>query len=321
MRIVFYGGKQAGAISLLTILARREQVELVFSQDEVVSAVAKTFGIREVPAEYLNDPETKRFLKSIKPDLFVCVHGRKIVKKEMLDLHRLGGINVHPCLYKYKGASPITRLLADGETKASVGVHHMTEKVDEGEVIMEIFQDVSDCKSVVEVYNKLYPLYCKVLRTALDRLESQKPAFVKNLSLRPVKGSDRKLIFAWRNDESIRRNSFNTRKISWTEHQKYWDSRMLSKGKYSYMIIFGGKPSGVVRLDRKEGWAEIHLMVAPEYQGQGIGATAVQKAKLLAPKLGIRKIIARVKPSNPASQAIFRKNGFEQVSYFYECKI
>lgn len=65
-----------------------------------------------------------------KSDLLVCVHGKEILTKEILDHPKLGCINVHPCLYKYKGKEPIKRLLEEDENKASVGVHYMSETVD-----------------------------------------------------------------------------------------------------------------------------------------------------------------------------------------------
>ena len=61
-------------------------------------------------------------------------------------------------------------MLADGETKASVGVHHMIDKVDMGEVIVEKFVDVTECKTAEEVYNKLYPTYAEVLIKTMEKL-------------------------------------------------------------------------------------------------------------------------------------------------------
>ena len=85
----------------------------------------------------------------------------------IFSLPRLGAINVHPCLFKYKGLHPVRRLLEDGGTRASVGVHRMAEKVDEGEVLIEEFIDIRGKKSVDEVYNALYPLYSLITLKAM----------------------------------------------------------------------------------------------------------------------------------------------------------
>jgi len=105
----------------------------------------------------------------LKPDLFVCCHGRQILKKELLALRC---INLHPRLYKYKGADLIGRLLKDKIKKASVGVHWMTEEVDRGPIIAEEFLMVNG-KNPTEIYNTLYPVYSKVLVRALNTIKAQ----------------------------------------------------------------------------------------------------------------------------------------------------
>ena len=168
--IVFYGGKQAGAICLLSLLARGESVKLAIAQDDIVEQVAGAFRIPCAPPKILDLHKNDGKLAQGQVDLFVCAHGKKIVGAKILAAHRLGGINVHPCLWKYKGADPVSRLLADKGAKASVGVHRMTSKVDSGEVLSEIFTDVSGCGTVLEIYNALYPLYAIALNSALDSL-------------------------------------------------------------------------------------------------------------------------------------------------------
>ena len=80
-------------------------------------------------------------------------------------------INLHPCLYKFKGLKPVKKLIDAGITKASVGSHYMTEKIDSGEVIVEKFIEVEG-KTEVEVYNELYVLYSEVLLETLKKVSS-----------------------------------------------------------------------------------------------------------------------------------------------------
>ncbi len=162
LRVVFLGGRQAGCIGLLALSGARHEVLGVVAYDAQVRRLAEALGL-PLFGSIGEAPVRKLFERS---DLVVSVHGREIVPKEMLGLPRLGGVNVHPCLYAYKGASPIERLLQDGNPKASVGVHWMEEKVDSGEVVVEEFVDVTGKKSTDEVYNALYPLYATALLTA-----------------------------------------------------------------------------------------------------------------------------------------------------------
>ena len=156
MKVIFYGGKQAGVVSLFLLNNYFKNIEVI-PEDALVKKAAEILNLKQTILE-----EAGSF------DLLVCCHGRKIIPKNMLDKGIC--INLHPCLYKYKGANPIKSLLSDKETKASVGCHHMSEKVDEGEVIYEKFVDVSECKNETEVYNKLYIYYAEVLSISLAKL-------------------------------------------------------------------------------------------------------------------------------------------------------
>lgn len=163
-QICFMGGRQAGVIGVLTALAKGNNIVAAVSYSDDLKAVLDSFDI----AVYKTIRD-KDFIRSLSDaDLLLSVHGREIVKSDMLKLPRFGALNVHPYLYKYKGADPVGRALRDGEFKASVGAHIMQERVDEGPVLVEDFVDVSGAGSVLEIYNRLYPHYAAVISKALD---------------------------------------------------------------------------------------------------------------------------------------------------------
>lgn len=159
LNIIFYGGEKAGMITLLAIMAKGHKVLSVIYADNLVKSVADMLGLPAFDEKCINNDFYTTTWKYQRPDLFVCCHGRKIIKKPLLDEN---WINIHPCLYKYKGLSPIKRALEDGNTLFSVGCHYMTDKVDEGMVYVENFIR-SDKKTEIEVYNDLYPLYVKTI--------------------------------------------------------------------------------------------------------------------------------------------------------------
>ncbi len=166
-KVVFLGGKQAGCTGLLTLYGAGCEVLGVVAYDPQVRQLAKTLGLPLFKS--VEEQAVKPLLG--RADLLVCVHGREIVPPKLLRLPRLGGLNVHPCLYAYKGANPIARLLRDKNPKASVGVHRMEGPVDAGRVLVEEFLDVSGWRTPEEVYNVLYPLYADALLKALRQLQ------------------------------------------------------------------------------------------------------------------------------------------------------
>lgn len=173
MKIIFYGGKQAGLIGLLSIKAAGHKIACVVPADETVEMAAKKLKLRVFKPKDINSKKSIDFLRKFNCDLLVCCHGRKILEKSLLELPKKGCINVHPCLFKYKGAGPIGRLLADGGKKASVGIHFMTEKIDCGKTLVEKFISIGDEKNVLEVYNILYPLYAIAIIEAIEKLEKK----------------------------------------------------------------------------------------------------------------------------------------------------
>ncbi len=152
MKVIFYGGRQAGIISLLTTLALNHEIVCVIPVDAPVELAAKSLGLNIKKPQNINSDESVNYLKKLKADLFLCCHGRQIIKSGILNRYK--AINIHPCLYKYKGAEPIRRLLEDKNKKASVAAHWMTDKVDQGKVIVEIFKEV-ESDTVIGVYNEL----------------------------------------------------------------------------------------------------------------------------------------------------------------------
>jgi methionyl-tRNA formyltransferase len=164
LRVCFMGSRQVGIIGALTVLAEGNSILSAVSYSEQLKDILELLAIPQCRS--IND---NKFIAKLKEaDVLLCVHGKEIVRPDFLKLPRLGCINLHPYLYKYKGANPVGRALKDGEIKASVGAHIMEAKVDFGRVLVEEFIDVSGANSVEEIYNLLYPYYGIVVLKALE---------------------------------------------------------------------------------------------------------------------------------------------------------
>jgi len=167
MKIIFYGGRQAGLVSLLTLLSLKHDIVCVIPVDDVVESVAGNLGLNIQKPKNINEDEFVGYLKGLKAEAFICCHGRQIIKARILNAFKC--INLHPCLYQYKGAEPIKRLLQDHNKRASVASHQMTETVDGGQVIVENFKEV-ESDTVVGVYNELYPIYAKTIIDTMEKI-------------------------------------------------------------------------------------------------------------------------------------------------------
>ena len=163
----YFGGKQAGCIGLLTLLSQGYEVRCVVAYGQMVSNLASALGF--LVYDTIKHPDIPALLEGA--DLLLSVHCREFVPLALLKIPRLGGLNVHPCLSKYKGASPIQHFMDDSGKVASVGVHRMTEILDEGEILSELYLDVNGCATAEEVYNELYPIYAQAIIAAIQKLE------------------------------------------------------------------------------------------------------------------------------------------------------
>ena len=156
--MILYANRNTGLLALLYFLQKEHDVKLI-TEDPMLWQIAENLGVPIVDFRANNDQE-----------LFVCVHGRKIIPPEYI---KGCMVNIHPCLYKYKGHNPIKRYIEDGETQGSVESHIMTEKVDEGEIIHSEFFDTPKCETYADFYNVAYPYYIKCLDATMKTLCSR----------------------------------------------------------------------------------------------------------------------------------------------------
>lgn len=93
-------------------------------------------GLPLVAPESVNAPEMIDLLRSWQPDLLVVCDYGEILKPAVLEVARLGGVNLHGSLLPaYRGAAPVQRAVLSGDHETGVSVIHMTSRLDAGPVL------------------------------------------------------------------------------------------------------------------------------------------------------------------------------------------
>lgn len=138
--------------------------------------------------------------------------------------------------------------------------------------------------------------------------------------LRPLKRSDLKLIFSWRNDESIRQASFSQHEITWEEHSLWFQTMLADKSKCGYLYFNEDKkPDGVVNfteLDTIQCTAFWGLYANPHAAlGTGI-RMSLDALDHAFNKLRIQKLNAEILASNQRSLDMHKKVGFIEEGRF-----
>jgi methionyl-tRNA formyltransferase len=178
-------GTSSFAVPTLQALAAANDIEisLVVSQPDrptgrgmrltptPVSSMAVALGLQ------LETPERLKFIAdgivAIDADALVVVSYGQILSSKVLKAARHGGINLHASLLpRWRGAAPIHRALASGDSHTGVATMRMERSLDTGAVLLESIVEIQqhhDAESLEEELAHLgAPLMLKTLRLLRD---------------------------------------------------------------------------------------------------------------------------------------------------------
>ena len=147
MRIVFFGSPSFAVPALEALRAAGHDVALVVSQpgkpvgrkaeitDPPVASRAKSLGMLVFQPPTLKDDAAFARLAEARADAFVVAAYGKILAQRVLDLPRLGCLNVHGSLLpRWRGASPVQASILAGDEKTGVSIMKMEAGMDTGPV-------------------------------------------------------------------------------------------------------------------------------------------------------------------------------------------
>lgn len=124
------------------------------------------------PEKIKNNEEFINRIKDLSPDLIIVAAYGKILPKEILEIPRLGCINIHASLLpKYRGAAPIHRCIINGDEKTGVTLMYMEEGLDTGDMLAAKEVDIEK-KTVAMLHEELADIGGKLLVETLPKLES-----------------------------------------------------------------------------------------------------------------------------------------------------
>jgi methionyl-tRNA formyltransferase len=151
MILVFCGTPRFAVPTLEKLVAAGHSIPLVVTQPdrprgrgmEVAVSSVKDAAIRLglavlQPATIKNNAELREQLAAIRPDAIVVVGYGRIIPQWMIDLPRLGNLNLHASLLpKYRGAAPIQWAIANGESVTGVTTMRIDAGLDTGDILMQ----------------------------------------------------------------------------------------------------------------------------------------------------------------------------------------
>ena len=128
--------------------------------------------------------EIKDTLVQLNPDLFCVVAYGKILPKDILEIPKLGSINVHGSLLpKYRGAAPIQWAVLNGDKTTGITTMYMDEGMDTGDIILKQEVEIGENETTGELWERLSKIGGELLTETVDKIE-------KGIAPRTKQGKD-----------------------------------------------------------------------------------------------------------------------------------
>ena len=195
MKIVFMGTPDFAEKSLETVYnAGHEILAVVTNPDrpkgrgmKMVASPVKEFAVSKnlkiyQPEKVRKNVEFIEEIKKLEPDVICVVAYGKILPKEILEIPKLGCINVHGSLLpKYRGSAPIQWAVINGEKVTGVTTMYMDVGMDTGDMILKEETEIAPDETTGELWDRLAKIGAELLVKTLEQIENKTaPRIVKN---------------------------------------------------------------------------------------------------------------------------------------------
>jgi len=137
-------------------------------------AIEKNIPVYQ-PLKVRNNMEFIEEIKALNPDVICVVAYGKILPKEIIDIPKLGCINVHGSLLpRYRGAAPIQWAVLNGDKQTGITTMYMDIGMDTGDMIIKETVDIGEDETTGELWERLSTLGGKLLVNTLKLIEEGK---------------------------------------------------------------------------------------------------------------------------------------------------
>lgn len=187
MKIVFMGTPDFSLQPLKSLVEAGHDVSLVLTREDKkrnrgelsptpVKELAQELNIPVITPSKMKDEALIERLKSENADFFVVVAYGKILPKEILDIPKLGCINIHASLLpEYRGAAPIQWSIIDGKKKTGITTMLMDEGLDTGDILKQYELPITDDETGGSLFDKLAILGGAAIADTIANFDSITP--------------------------------------------------------------------------------------------------------------------------------------------------
>ena len=180
LRLVFAGTPEFAASHLKALIESEHQLLAVYTQPDrpagrgkklqpsPVKRLAESAGIPVRQPASLKDAQAQQELAALDADVMVVVAYGLILPQAVLDAPRLGCLNVHASLLpRWRGAAPIQRAIAAGDTETGITIMQMDAGLDTGDMLASCGCAITGATTAASLHDELAnlgtPLLLRVL--------------------------------------------------------------------------------------------------------------------------------------------------------------
>ncbi len=246
MNIIFAGTPHFAASALAALLKTEHQIVAVLTQPDrpagrgmqltasPVKQLAVEHGIPVLQPTSLKSETVQQMLTELKADVMVVAAYGLILPKEILNIPRLGCLNIHASLLpRWRGAAPIQRAILSGDAETGITIMQMDVGLDTGDMLFKYSCPILETDDAQSLHDKLADIGATGIVDALQQMEKS--------TVRPEKQDDGKASYAAKlsKQEAL---------INW-DHEAVVLERAI-RGYFPFPVahtIFNGTPIKLIR--------------------------------------------------------------------------
>jgi len=169
--------------SLRALQAAGHEIQLVITQPDrpghrmkvtqpPVKTAALELGLQVAQPEKIRDPAVVEQLRALPRDLIVVVAYGQIIPRSILEIPRLGVVNVHASLLpRWRGAAPVAHAIMAGDEMTGVTIMRMDEQLDHGPVLATREVMTAADEDAAHLTGRLADIGAELLVQTLEQLE------------------------------------------------------------------------------------------------------------------------------------------------------
>ena len=154
----------------LVITRRRSDVNSDFAD---ITDLCRKFNIETLFIEDVGYNDLVKIIKKINPEVIFCFGWSQLIKKEILDLPKVGVIGFHPALLPYnRGRHPIIWALALGLKETGSTFFFMDEGADTGDIISQRIIPIDYLDDARSLYDKISDMALRQIEEFVPKLNN-----------------------------------------------------------------------------------------------------------------------------------------------------